>query len=1089
MKKLFTISTIIFCCICGFGQPGQLHNGFGGTGWVNEDFIQSNYNSESVLKIFPEINGTNVVVMNSALSRFFADGKLDRSFGKNGFLNMGGLSASSTVQQADGKILLPRPALPGSSYLYGIRRYNGDGTIDSTFGQNGIQSNGFSILKINIQKDGKIVIAGFNGGLLSIARLNTDGSPDVTFVQDVTTGPLLDHIYSLLIQSDGTILVDGTLYELATGCQPCDPEGGDVYNILAFNNNGSVKTGFHYGGYESGTLALQNDDKLLLDSYYNGLKRYNPDGSVDPTFHFDPFNPSYSSLGGTTSIAFQNDGKILLTKANYSSSNTLPKDFILVRYTQNGSLDSTFDGDGIATTDFGNDDIAYSLVVQNDGTLLVGGSAVGATNSDYAFASYKSDGSINSNFLGGGKFTGFIPVSVGGKLNTIAIQTDGKIVTAGEVRDSVYKMISFISRYNADGTPDYTFNGTGKQVTGIGDSNLTVNAISIQPDGKIVAGGTVFIPNSVYIDSGYFFLMRYNINGSLDSSFGTNGIVVTNFGKQFIFASLYAVAIQYDGKIVAAGSVGGFSYASFTVVRYNPDGSVDSSFGMGGKRITNIYNTTNICNSLALQNDHKIVLAGTSGANGNSYFGTIRYNEDGILDNSFDIDGKQIIDFGSNTVSGGFIGIQNDGKIVIAGTTIDNSTQTYSYAVIRYKIDGSLDSTFGTDGKTATAFNFKSAAAESIDIQSDDKIIVTGLISRDPIFSDNDIAITRYNSNGILDSSFGNNGQVISDFGNNERAQASAIYNNVLYVAGTNVIAAYDLGIQSSTSLSCPSPQTVSNDREKCSAVVASIDPVLTDSTLMVNYALTGATTLNGMGSASGLTFNQGATTVTYALANDPSATCSFNVTVNDSEAPRMTKVNPLPDLLWPVDNKLRSVYLDYQTKDNCSAPACKISVTSSQDISNDWGALNDHLIKLRATRNGSGERIYTITVTCTDAAGNATSKSTKVRVPKSRGSGNNQNIENGSDPLFDYVQGFGIKAFPNPSSNYFNLQLTGNNYSDRINLKVYDISGRLVEVMNDIAPGKTIILGASLHKGMYIAEIRQGKDVQHIKLIKKAGR
>ncbi|HEV8081970.1 MAG TPA: T9SS type A sorting domain-containing protein [Chitinophagaceae bacterium] len=143
--------------------------------------------------------------------------------------------------------------------------------------------------------------------------------------------------------------------------------------------------------------------------------------------------------------------------------------------------------------------------------------------------------------------------------------------------------------------------------------------------------------------------------------------------------------------------------------------------------------------------------------------------------------------------------------------------------------------------------------------------------------------------------------------------------------------------------------------------------------------------------------------------------------------------------------------------RDNCGAADCNISVTGNQNISGDWEIVNNHLIKLRAERDGRKERVYTVSITCTDASENTTSKSVRIIVPRTGTNGNGQGIKSESEPQFEYVEGFNIKAYPNPSSNYFNLQVLSNNYNDKINLKVYDVSGRLVEAKNGIAGGKIL--------------------------------
>ena len=242
-------------------------------------------------------------------------------------------------------------------------------------------------------------------------------------------------------------------------------------------------------------------------------------------------------------------------------------------------------------------------------------------------------------------------------------------------------------RYNPNGSLDTSFDADGKVTTDFGFSDKGTSIV-IQSDNKIVMVGSAYEPGH-----NNFALVRYNSNGSLDTSFDVDGKVTTNFGAE---AEVSSVALQSDGKLLVAGYVviDTFNY-DFALVRYNANGSLDTSFGVDGKVTTNFgtsgtsYDSGDLGNSVTVQSDGKILVAGVS----NSNFALVRYNANGSLDTSFDTDGKVITDFGSGD-GGNCVTVQSDGKIMVAGCSGSD------FALVRYNSNGSLDTSF--DGKSLT---------------------------------------------------------------------------------------------------------------------------------------------------------------------------------------------------------------------------------------------------------------------------------------------------------------------------------------------------------------------------------------------------
>ena len=411
-----------------------------------------------------------------------------------------------------------------------------------------------------------------------------------------------------------------------------DYESKDAYSVRVRT------TDLHGASYEQ-QLAINVRDVNAVLSLNHGA------GTLDPTFDSDGMVTTYIGESGAypRSVAIQADGKIIL--AGWANG-----DFGLARYNSDGSLDTTFSGDGKVTTDFGSStDQAYSVAIQTDGKIVVAGDAYNGSNYDFALARYNSDGSLDTTFSGDGKVTTDFGSSTD-KAYSVAIQTDGKIVVAGQADNSTNSKVA-LARYNSDGSLDTTFSGDGKLTTDIGGGSSWAKSVAIQADGKIVVSGSA--------NYGDFAAARYNSDGSLDTSFDADGMVTidnTDGAK--------SMAIQADGKIVVAGWTYG-SDMDFGLARFNSNGSLDTSFSGDGKLTTDIGGSNDYVNSVAIQPDGKIVVAGYSQKSSSSdELALVRYNSNGSLDTSFSGDGKLTTDIGGSNTSS--VAIQPDGKIVVA---------------------------------------------------------------------------------------------------------------------------------------------------------------------------------------------------------------------------------------------------------------------------------------------------------------------------------------------------------------------------------------------------------------------------------------
>jgi uncharacterized delta-60 repeat protein len=351
-----------------------------------------------------------------------------------------------------------------------------------------------------------------------------------------------------------------------------------------------------------------------------------------------------------------------------------------------------------------------------------------------------------------GAGAGYVLSSVGGTTSAVAVQSNGQIVTAGSIASSTKSTISdfSVTRYNADGSLDTSF-GTG----GYTDTNFTPNkvannlyesaadAVAIQSDGKILAAGkeSIFTAKTGLWAS-TFAMARYNANGTLDTTFGNNGEVVTAGD-----AGASSIVVQADGKILTSGS-------NNLLVRYNANGSLDTTFGSGGKV------ATNFSGPLLIQPDGKIVVAGSlvDPANGKQEFAVARFNADGTADSSFGSGGEVTTQVGSLGSYFGGVALQADGKIVVSGygsMILPNG----SPCLVRYNADGTLDTTFGTSGNGIVNVpdpgSWTSNQRVSVEVQSDGKIVATQLLGNS---STHAFGVVRVNSDGSLDTSYGNGG-------------------------------------------------------------------------------------------------------------------------------------------------------------------------------------------------------------------------------------------------------------------------------------------------------------------------------------------
>ncbi len=384
---------------------------------------------------------------------------------------------------------------------------------------------------------------------------------------------------------------------------------------------------------------------------------------------------------------------------------------------QGGTLDLSFNGTGFVTTAVGNgDDNASVLAVQPDGKILVAGDYHSGLSADVAIVRYLDDGSVDASFGQNGVFTYAVNTGYYETVKALLLGADGKITAVGYFFSPSFTFDIFLLRLHADGTLDNTFGTNGLLTFGIGGGSDLANAAVLQPDGKMVLTG--YYDNSGNID---MFALRLNYDGTTDGTFGSGtGLVSIPIGTKEDYAQ--AIALQTDGKIVLAGKAVIGSGTDIAVVRLNADGSLDVTFSADGKVTLNV-NGNDSGNAVAIQSDGAIVVAGEA-FDGNSYnVAVVRFTTSGNADNTFSGDGKVSTAIGSNYDGGFAVGLHATGKIVVAGTF--NGPANDDLVVLRYLTNGTLDPSFNGNGMAKFDFGFNDAAF-ALHVLPNGRVLLTG---------------------------------------------------------------------------------------------------------------------------------------------------------------------------------------------------------------------------------------------------------------------------------------------------------------------------------------------------------------------------
>ncbi len=833
---MFTLMSALTPVRVAYAGDGDLDGTFGTGGKVTTDVSDGQINAVAVQtdgKIV--VAGTALIGGNDffAVARYNSDGTLDPSFDGDGFVvtDVGaGDEGKAIAIQTDGQIVVAGT----SNDDIAVVRYNGsNGALDTSFDTDGkviidIAGGADSGNAVAIQTDNKIVVAGTSNDDIAVVRYNgSNGALDTSFDTDgkvtVDIAGGADSGNAVAIQTDNKIVVVGTA--LIAGDNDIVVVRYNTSGVLdaSFFAVGMNVTDFGLGANDQGNaVAIQTtDNKIVVAGTSNddfAVVRYNgSDGDRDRSFDTDgkattDVVQSSSFKDSGNAVAIQTDGKIVVAGTSCANINcgafiNPPNDFALVRYNSNGTLDTSFNSDGIVTTNITVNDRGNAAAIQTDGRIVVAGKSNDDSANDFALVRYNSGfysvGGTVSGLLG----SGLELQNNGG--DDLAIGANGPFTFTTKLANGAAYAVSVKTQPTAPAQTCTVTNGTAT-IPGADVTNVTVTCTAA----TFRVGGTV----SGLTGSG---LVLQN-NGGDDLAIGAGANGSFTFATKVADGSAYAVTVKtqpgapLQSCVVTngAGTIPGADVTNVTVTcttgTFNVGGAVSGLTGSG----------------LVLQNnggDDLAIGAGANGpftfatkvADGSAYAVTVKTqpgapaqgctvaNGAGTimgadvtnvtvtcntitfgLDTTFGVGGKATtnIGIGATPDVGHGVVIQLDGKIVVVGTSNDGAND--HFALVRYNSDGTPDAGFGANGVVITVFN-GAAQGNAVAIDANGKIVVAGT-------SDGDFAVARYNSsNGSPDTTFGGTGMVVTDFnglgGNFTTAAGHAVAidaNNRIVVAG-----------------------------------------------------------------------------------------------------------------------------------------------------------------------------------------------------------------------------------------------------------------------------------------------------------------
>jgi uncharacterized delta-60 repeat protein len=685
-------------------SDGTLDTSFGASGKAVAPFDEANPGYALALQADGKILLAGDVAGDLAVSRFDSAGALDTGFGSGGKARITvGQNAEvrAVLVQPDGRIVLVGPQA--------VARLTASGQPDGSFGISGVVAGKGGYAAV-LESDGRIVAAGNTpeGQPGQIAdfrlyRFMPDGSADASFgtggeVVTAAEPGQRNRAFALVRALDGKYAAGGfgTYQGLV-----------DRFAIMRYSANGKTDAGWGSGGVANAFLgnsddqifgmAIQPDGGVLVvgqtfnagnASYDLALARFLPSGLPDPSFGaggrvvtaLSPFNEA------ALAVAVQPDGKMVVAGYTYASG-AGTADFLVARYLADGRLDTSFGGTGSVLIDFaGSDDRAVALALRPDGRIVVGGSAAVSGRLKFAAAQLLQNGDLDATFGANGITYVSIDSFAHDFPQGMALQADGAIILAGKRQRDDGTTSLVLVRLTANGMADASFGDAGIVIDPSPYSLNGANAAVVQPDGNIVIGGH---QRQIKDDC---MLRRYHPDGTVDTSFGSNGTVVVSASCSFV----YALALQPNGKIVGVGAFNTsfLGFADLPVLRLNPDGSADASFGSNGLRLFSPGTMNDAGVGVALRQSGRIVIGGTTDAGASRDLLLMQLEGGPLSESRADLTGDGRSDIlWRNTATGENYLYPMNGKTILAG-----EGYLRRVADLNWRIAGAGD--FDGDGKS-----------------------------------------------------------------------------------------------------------------------------------------------------------------------------------------------------------------------------------------------------------------------------------------------------------------------------------------------------------------------------------------------------
>jgi len=683
-----------------FAPPASLYS----SGVIYSMGAQQADGKRVVAGFFARIN--NVAV--GSLARLDANGALDATFAQN----VGVARNTSRVKTLpNGQYLVSSffndAVTAGGLTRTALLRLNASGTADASFNAGtGAAGNALQVSTFVGQPDGKVLVGGafdsFSGQITkSMVRLNADGSLDAAFNANLGAGFSGGSVNTLALQPDGKVLVAGSFTDL---------NGLTAAPLVRLNADGTRDASFtvpiSQGSYV-GSVLVQPDGKVIVTGILNvtgantiSIVRLTATGALDTSFTAPASTLTYSGSYFDSNVVLQPDGKLLLTGSFFVGGTAY-----VVRLNANGSQDNTF------TVTNGPSDYPFTIGLQSDGSMLVGGSFAKFNGRETPLGRLTATGAADA---------AFVPkVQAPGSVTTVVRQADGQLVLGGDFSEYNGLSVHRLARVSATGTLDAAFT----VATGALPLEGRVTSLAVQPDGKLLVGAT----------SG---LQRLLTTGSPDASFSTFAATT----------SIETLVEQPDGKVVVAGYFNNIpgSNSTQSLARLTTTGDLDTSFNPS---TTNAPGDTFYLTALALQSDGKVLVGGSFLSSSGPVLRVLRYESTGAVDASFS--NSTLFDVPVNAAGAivrfNALAVQPDGKVLVGGyfATVSGAARTN---LARLSTTGQLDATF-TPPATLTG------AVTAVALQSNGRVLVGSGTGNDG--SSTTTPLVRLLATGANDPSFG----------------------------------------------------------------------------------------------------------------------------------------------------------------------------------------------------------------------------------------------------------------------------------------------------------------------------------------------